>query len=350
MKLLWQTLLQSGRLFKLRYSLPRTTWQTLALLSGLKAGKDDRLTAVTCSISQDFVRLWLYFAKSFLNKEKWRYIILDSSGDINPQTVPDAEVIRIYNMRHGAKIDIAILRIIRSKLVFLCDDDKYLITDPASAFNHFTDPTVAAVSLCRREWYRWKIKNEEHWPMGSYSLLFNRNIFLENNLTFKPFPNRIAHNRVFIDPDSKQTAVYDTGDHANEQLLLMGRRVITYPEGDFILGFHSLSSSKILLLMNKKEDIMSALLSARHYHGLNGMTLFSLYSLTKFEQLFRKVFNEQPQFSSGLASGDLIAIINRNSIISSGEKEMVYRHFAAIDSVTRRLEEYIIVINGRFRK
>lgn len=341
MRPLWQTAPRSGRLFNLRYSLPRTAWQTLAVLGGLKTINDERPTVVTCSISQDFVRLWFYFAQRFLNKEKWRYLILDSAGDINPQTVPEAAVVKFYNMRHGAKIDTAIARIIRSKLVFLCDDDKYLVTDPAPALKQFNNPAVAAVSLCHREWYRWKIKNQEYWPMGSYSLFFNRNFFIEKNLTFRPFPNRITHNRIFLNPNSKQTAVYDTGDYANERLLLMDRRVITYPEGDFVLGFHSMSASKILLLMNKKENIMSALLMAKHYGGLNGLVMFSLYSLTKFEQLFSRAFNQQPQFSSGLVSGDLTAIIDRNMSISREAKEAAYTHFSAIDAVARRLEEYI---------
>lgn len=108
-------------------SFPHTILPSMRLFFKRSLGGSAARPAILLfSISEDHVRMWYFFAKKHFDFKKWRLIIVDSAGVIDPAYFPDAEVFRFLNLYHGRKIDFFIKRI-PSEVVLVCDDDKYFM-------------------------------------------------------------------------------------------------------------------------------------------------------------------------------------------------------------------------------
>ncbi len=343
-KPLWKTMPLAIKKFNLSYSLPNNLLPALPIMAGFRKNKDNgKPTVLICSISEDYVKLWLYFASKFLNNKDWNFLVVDGAGDIDSKILNNdlsVKVIKFLNIYHGQKVDIVLRKIINSNLVFLCDDDKYIISDINPALNLLSDDKIKAVSLCHRTWYKNLINNREYWPMGSYALLFNRKFFIENQIKIKSRRHLKTKNRIFLN-NAKSNFGYDTSDYANEQILSMGYNIPTYPEGKYVLGFNNMSGCRILLMYYGVNYIKQVLLQAKHFEGINGSIINSLYCRSHFEKLFYDAFNKTPKLVSGFNMGDLIDIVNNNRNITQEQKEKILFCFQSIDSTYKKLNQLI---------
>ena len=312
------------RRFKL-LSLPKTLLSTLTVFLGARKSKSQRNTIFTFSISEDYARVWHHFAVKNLPEGEWNIVIVDCAGDMDKTRFAGAEVVTFANLAHGAKIDVFLKKYLRSEIVFLCDDDKYILSDLSAAVHELDDPHVAAVSLAPRDWYTLRINGQDFLPMGSYALLLKRELFLKHRLSFKNVPQEFK-NRV-VAPGVKRPFGYDCGDYANEKLLELGYTIVTGRYRDCVLGFDGLSAPRIFLMRYGKQFALESLVAAAHFKkgSLNGVMARTLYGIVKFEELYRRMFQKDPTFVSGLTTADLRAVIRDPEVLASyDETEQVY--------------------------
>lgn len=338
---LWITTPKAIRWFNYCYSLPKVCWPSLRILAGRrKIGEAGRPLALTCSISEDYARLWLYFAQKALPSDRWDFLIVDSVGDMDPAKFEGCHVIRFLNVYHGKKVDLLLRKALQADIIFLCDDDKYILRDAAETFDAFQTPNTPVISLSPRNWWKFRIGGREFLPMGSYALIFKRRLFLEQRLKFESPQGIQSALRVFP-PGVKQHRSYDTADYANERLLLAGYNVATFPENDFVLGFDGLSGRRIVLLRYGKEYAKQTLLEAEHYQeaSSNATAVKTFYDIVKFERLYQAVFQTPPTFVSGFSEDELRWLVNANVRAPKPQKERVFERFAETEGIYRRLLE-----------
>src|SRR3989344_3003106 len=141
---LYKSVPKALKRFNYFHNLPRTIFSYMMVVLGLKRIKSDKkYTAITFSISEDYARVWLFFAKKFLPSDQWNFIIVDCSGDMRAQLFYGAKIIKYLNLPHGKKIDMFLRKIIDSEIIFLCDDDRYLIHDIFNAINDLKNENTA---------------------------------------------------------------------------------------------------------------------------------------------------------------------------------------------------------------
>src|SRR4030042_6825228 len=154
--------------------------------------EDAHLTIITFSIFPQLTRIWHYFIypiQTFLNNNgfKTESIIIDCHGNLYKSHFPNIKVTKVVNCYHARKLDYFVTRKIRSKLVWICDDDVFLY-DPEFVLRNIEsfsiDNRLAAISFMPRT--RWQINylNNKVLPMGSYCLLLNRDIITSEGLKF----------------------------------------------------------------------------------------------------------------------------------------------------------------------
>ncbi len=320
--------------------IPRTLASTVLLFLAIKKInlKADKV-AVAFSISEKQARLWLYFCQKFLPNNQWDFLIVDCAGDMNPENFQGAQVVRFLNFSHGFKIDFFLRRILKHKLVFIGDDDKYLISEINQCVDQFSkDEKAAVVSFCPRVYYRLRFGNEEFSAMGSYSLIIKRRIFLDNKLSFRPV-NKISTRRFFYKekPGYKRNLKFDTGDFANEQLIAMGYKII-FANENTVVGFDGLSQTRILLLFCGKEKIAAMLASADKYRSDGaGANLRRAYGIAKVDYLFSNIFHEEPELNKGFSEQELRFLVNNNKQVAQEEKLEVLSYFDHLDRVSSHL-------------
>ncbi|MGQ4648735.1 hypothetical protein [Lyngbya aestuarii] len=337
---LWIAVPKSLKWFNWQYSMPRILLPSLKAVSGLiKAGSSTKPLIMTCSISEDYARLWLHFALKFLGQYNCDFLIIDSSGSMEHSKFDGCQLIPFINCYHGLKLDLIIKKNIISEVIFICDDDKYIVnTEVISYLKYLDNPQNAAVSLSPRSWWKFKIGEEEFLPMGSYALLFQKQCFLDNNLKFQSPKNQISQFKVFP-PDVKVQPGYDTADYANEKLLLLGYKVITLSENNTVTGFDGLSAPTILLKKYGKEYVKQALLEAKHYRqgSTNGSVMKAMYGIVKTEKLYRKIFGNKPRFISGFSEEELLNIVEDNKNIDEQQKIAIKLYFEQLEAIDGRL-------------
>ncbi len=285
---------------------------------------------LTFSISPDYARVWHWFAQRYL--PSWNKVIVDCAGTLQPERVPGASVVRFANLAHGKKIDVFLTNYLNAEIVFLCDDDKYIVADLTDAVHDVERPTTAAISLAPRDWYAIRIGEHTYRPMGSYALILKRSAFLQRKLSFKnvkrPFVTRV------VPPRTKEPFGYDCADYANEQLLKEGMEIITDRYQNRVTGFDGLSAPRIFLMRYGKRFALDALRAAPHFKkgSLNGVMARTLYGVAQFEKLYRTIFREDPMFVSDLTTADLRAIIKDPDVIAS---------YDATDRVLTNLRDHV---------
>lgn len=339
---LWVTVPKALKWFNWCYSLPRTWLSSIKILFRLQEIQASKI-AITFSISEDYARLWVYFA-SIVLKNDWRLVVVDSASDMSPHKLGNAKLVRFLNLYHGHKVDVFLKTTIVSPIVFLCDDDKFILSDPMcdpminQSLKH---PKVAVISLCPRRWWWFEIKEQKYLPMGSYALIFKRDIFMNHGLTFKSPKGLRSPYKKFAEGVKHQMG-YDTADYANEQLLLLGYDIVTLPENDYIAGFDGLSAPRILLLRYGKDYVKQALLMAPHFRegSINGSVMRGCYGIVKIEKLYREIFNENPKFVSGFTEEELLSIIEKKPNVDEEQYQALLTYFRKIDTTSQRLLEH----------
>lgn len=333
---LWKAAPRAFLRFNLFSSVPRTAVSSaLACVRNPLIGLPRRPTAFVCSISPDHARVWHFFARKAGLAEDWNVVFFDSAGTFDPARFPGARVVRFLNVYHGRKIDF-FLRRSPSDIVFICDDDKYPVRGIGAETALLDNPGVAAVSLCPRSSFSFRIGGTDYRPMGSYAFLLKKRVILENGLRLQS-PRRAVSACKEFPAGTKQQLGYDTADYANEKLLLAGWS-LPFTEGA-VTGFDGLSASFVLLSAYPKERMTGMLRAARHYSGgsVNGAVLRSLYCRTQFETVFRSVFKEPPLFSGGYSAGELRAIVRGNKHLSKLQKKDVLGYCDSMDRMREKL-------------
>lgn len=284
--------------------------------------------------------MWFYFFSKYLGLKNWHCVIVDCFGNFNPTNFPGAEVVPFVNLHHGPKIDIFLEKFLTADLIFLCDDDKYIINSLDQAQNLLQDSLTAAVSLCHRTLFYFHMGDKNIAPMGSYALIFKRNLFAQEGLRLRNRSDVVSQYKV-LSAGNKPDFSYDTADYANEQLLLRGYKIPTFSEGEFVLGFTGLSAAQIILVIEGAEKIKRAVPLLTSFMGNNGTVLNALYNRTKVEQFFRKIFKKEPAFASGFSADEVIALIKNNRFAPEKEKIEKLQLFSEIDGLFSKLKEKI---------
>jgi hypothetical protein len=307
------------------------------VLSGCWTVRDpDRLVTLTCSISEDYARIWLRFARQALHPDKWHCLIVDSAGDMNAQKLAGASLVRFANLPHGRKCDLMIRHVIGSEGVFVCDDDKYILSEPTShqaVRLGLQSPEVAAISLSPRRWWRLRLDGREFLPMGSYAVILKRSVLAKHRLTLESPRGLHAACKVFANGAKEQWS-YDTADYANERLLSLGYQVLTLENNPIVAGFDGLSLPRLLLRTYGKAYVKEALVAASDYRlgTINGAVMRGAYGIVKVERLYRQIFNECPEFVSGFSEDELREVLKMNPNIGEEPRKSMDQYFGALEA------------------
>jgi hypothetical protein len=186
-----------------------------------------RTTFFTCSIYPDLTRVWYHFVRRYTDSSKVSFIIYDCGGYLSQDHFPGAQIIRYPNLEHGKKIDHCVRETVKTQLLFVTDDDSFILSDqaePLVADTLLSNERAAVFSFKPREWWEFEIDGKTHPAMGSYSLAFKPEVIRRENLSFCSCPTKNIKIR-------KGSGYYDTADYANEQLLCRGYDVVV-PEPD----------------------------------------------------------------------------------------------------------------------
>ncbi len=273
-----------------------------------------RTTLFTCSIYPDLTRVWYHFARRYTDASCVRYVIYDCGSRLRKEHFPDALIVRYPNVDHGRKIDDCVRRVVDTPLMFLSDDDSFILSDqtePAAARALLDDERAAALSFKPREWWEFEIDGRRHPVMGSYSIVFKPEVIKKESLSFRTRPTD--------EPDIRQgSGYYDTADYANRQLLLKGYRIIV-PEkesrGEMVRSYSAVSSGFVNFarrrwfkseyrlskpLKDWGEEIKSNLRKLEWACGVSATV-----------SLHKKLFGENPRFHDFFTYDDLRELVER---------------------------------------
>ena len=341
-KPLWITASRAMRRFNWCASLPKVSLSSLLVMTGWRVvGDSDKLTTLTCSISEDYARLWLYFARRVLHPDRWQCLIVDSSGDMDVRKLEGASLVRFVNWPHGRKCDLIMRHVIGSEVIFICDDDKYILADPTSHQEvclGLQTPEVAAISFSPRRWWRFRLKGQEYLPMGSYAVMVKKSVLARHRLTLESPRGLRATCKVFAEGAKEQWS-YDTADYANEQLLSLGYQVHTLQDNPLIAGFDGLSLPRVVLRRYGKAYVKGALLEASDFRlgTINGGMMRGVYGIVKVERLYRQIFSERPGFVSGFSEEEVREIPLKNPNLTEEQRESMDQYFADLEGIYTRL-------------
>jgi hypothetical protein len=188
---------------------------------------DPTVDALTFSVVPRLTAAWSIYMDRALAGSNHQILIGDSSGGFQ-SLVPNSKIriLPVLNFPHGEKLDLFVQRFCRSEFVVVSDDDVFWLNNGAWlwAVEQFkADARLAVVSLRPRGGQIWPPTAERipGPPMGSYCLIIRRQIWMEEQLSF----------RIVESPAHKHNGYFfDTADYANVQLLERGYRVLIAPE------------------------------------------------------------------------------------------------------------------------
>jgi len=301
--------------------------------------------ALTCSIDVDQARLWCWFAQRTM--PGWRLLVIDSSGEISSRCV-GATVIRMVNWYHGRKLDF-ILRRLSSEFVLICDDDRYVVSDPSEVMPAFHEEKCVVVSLAPRTWWRFDIDGVMHPAMGSYSLLIQRDRFRNLDLRFASPPTSTTSEQIPAD-GARAPQGFDTADFANLQLLRRGYRVDTsIAPGRFVVGFDAMSSAAIIARLRWNERALRSLRHAPDYPegSIAGSLARAFYSRASFERLYYDVFGHATRHSVGVSPGTLRSVLTGQAGESEKHEADIVRYMENIDERSATLKRLALRLRSQ---
>jgi len=307
---IWVPYLHSPRLFGILPTFRVACASTLHLFNTLFFSKSNTAvyleppTLLTFTINPDLSRLWYLFAKKSLG-DQVKLVIVDSSGKINKDQFPGAQIICLWNFHHSKKTDYILYHVVQSRYLWLCDDDVFVMDSSAlgqaQKFFH-DDEKVAVVSFIPND-YDLVFDQKSHQAMGSYSIFLDRKIFLDEQLSFLPVKsNNYQYNH--------GTGYYENADFANEQLLKRGYNVefLLGEENkyEYVCGFDGVDSARIRMLEGRERFIseIKKIEKPKARHRIIGA-----YCCWKVVDLYRLAFGEEPQWIPPVSQQDLFQLI-----------------------------------------
>ena len=308
-------------------------------LNGLNNHSGEPLiTIITFSIFPELTRLWYYFIErsaGLLTGHKFTlsFLIVDCSGKLDPRNFPIATIERFINDTHPHKLDFFFRRYIGSEFVLISDDDCFIL-NPQILVEAAKDLTkhrgLAAISFFPRPDWWLIVNNGRIRPMGSYCLMVNRNIILNEKLYFQSPKIINPHNH----------GIYDTADYMNEQLLKRGYGVNLPDEqqrSTAIGGFRGSSIWKALEWGCSKNELIKYFAKPFSYEYHLRHNLKSFYIAAKVMDLYSIVFREkiEPMFTD-------IELLDFFQTYPEGDlKDGIKQDLEWVDKSHRQLSEII---------
>jgi hypothetical protein len=249
-------------------SFARCVLGTGALLARRPSDRDVDLHLVSCSVLPRLTTVWAHVASRSLTATPHRIWVADCSGGIKVRDLPaSARCIPVLNLTHGRKLDLLLAHVTGGSTVVISDDDVLITSrDPIDwAVRELAEPQTAVVSFMRRHRFQLQRGVELHAPMGSYSLVVDRTIWRENDLSFRPRPA--------ADAPEWNPVLYDTGDIANIELLRRGYEVVGAPD-DVAAGLvraSNISSSVLRLRKGRADETRDLYLAGRLGQGIDAV-------------------------------------------------------------------------------
>jgi hypothetical protein len=247
-------------------SFARCVLGTGALLARRPSDRDVDLHLVSCSVLPRLTTVWAHVASRSLTATPHRIWLADCSGGIKARDLPaSARVVRVLNLTHGRKLDLMLAHVTGGSTIVISDDDVLITSrEPIDwAVHQLAEPRMAVVSFMRRHRFRLRRGEELHHPMGSYSLVVDRAIWRENDLSFRPRPA--------ADAPEWNHELYDTGDIANIELLRRGYDVVGAPDevADGLVRASNISSSVLRLRKRRADETRDLYLAGRLGRGVD---------------------------------------------------------------------------------
>ena len=142
----------------------------------------------------------------------------------------------------------------------------------------------------------------------------------------------------------KQQPGYDTGDYANEKMLLAGYHVETVHEQNITLGFDGLSGRIPLYLKYEKHYLTQVLLEAKHFRSSssNGNVIRAMYGHLQAEKLYRKIFREEPKFTLKFSKKELLDILEKNPNLETKARDQIRTYFKKMEETYTKLIEHAL--------
>jgi hypothetical protein len=273
-----------------------------------------RTTVFTCSIYPDLTRVWHHFVRRYTDADEVEVVVYDCGSRLRPEHFPGARIVRHANTDHGRKIDHCVRETVRTPLLFLTDDDAFVVSDeaePMAASALLGDERAAAWSFKPRGWWELDVDGERHPVMGSYSLVFKPDLIRRERLSFRTRPTD--------DPRIRNGGgYYDTADYANEQLLRRNYAVLVPDEETrrrMVLSYSAVSSGFVNFArrgwltgeyrLTKPRDAWAARLRT------DARALEWACGVAGTISLHRKLFDEPPRFGEFFSYDDLDELAER---------------------------------------
>jgi hypothetical protein len=318
----------------------KACWSSVYLIlkslfvKGREAQEDIPVTLITFTIHPDLARVWHFFATRSLREvaDRLRIIIVDCSGRLRPADFPQVRVVPFCNFSHARKVDFFYTHFITSKFVWLCDDDVIIIGK--TAFERAYDELrshrkLAVISFAPRGW-SIPVGEKHHKAMGSYSIIFSRDIFLKERLSFSP----VQTDRPEI---GRIKGYYDTADFANEQLLCRGYEVVTDGyESDHIAFVGASTSLLRCLTRSGKHDHILQLM--RDNPQVASYHLVGLFCNWKIALLYEEIFNQRALWYPPVKEKDLWQYASE---LPTEHRENAYALFTRYENNYRTLRQIV---------
>jgi hypothetical protein len=280
----------------------RTSLLTVKTIITSQPRSAKKITLLTFSIYPDLARVWYQFLIKSGLQELADIIIVDSSGKLKAKYFPKAKILYLPNLYHSKKIDYLVRHYLKSKYILLCDDDRFIINKDiikdSLAFLE-KDAKNAAISFTPRTHWQYKLADQQHEPLGVYSLFFNRDIYLKEKLKFTStkVPNTYLGNKTY----------YDTGDKANELLIKRGYQYAIFErDNKYIQGMDGLSTAAIIMAEKNTKDLSGELISVmqRSKESRKVYLFKAFYGVFILQKLYASFFKTGPLLFSPLTKKD----------------------------------------------
>jgi len=305
---------QIRKYYRISKSMPKVINQfglipTMKLLSGeifpkkIKQTrvKDQEITVLTFSIHPDLARIWYHYALKNVRADEAQIIIVDCSGQINPRLFEKATIMRSWNYSHSEKIDHMIKEHITTRFVWLSDDDVMIVNsnweDMFTKYWQSSEKEPAVISFQPRG---WNITSGVK-AMGCYSILFDKDIFIREKLSFKPV--RSTNSLI-----GRSTGYYDTADFANQQLLEKGYSIYLCDQSGperIVLGFTGTSMAFVELLKGREEFLRGL---SNTESKIASYSLTGSFCVNKVAELYKYIFSIDPTWKPPLKQDEIISL------------------------------------------
>jgi len=292
------------------------------------------VTLITFTIHPDLARVWHFFATTSLCEvaDKLRIVIVDCSGRLRPADFPRVLVVPFCNFSHARKVDFFYTHFVASRFVWLCDDDVMIVGKTAfeRAYEEIRSRNgLAVISFAPRGW-SIPVGERLSKAMGSYSIIFSRDIFIKENLSFSP----VQTDRPEI---GRIKGYYDTADFANEQLLRKGYEVITEGYESDHIGFVGTSTS-MLRCLERSGNLNHILQQMKDNPQVASYHLVGLFCNWKITSLYEQAFGQKASWYPPIKEEDLQKYASE---LPTQYRENTYTLFARYERNYRTLQQFI---------